>query len=478
MKNSLSKSIFYNMSFQFFATVLPIVTTPYISRILGVEKNGLFSFVDSIVTIIVTVGSVGTFLHGCRKISYVRDSSVECKKSFNEILLLRLLLLFTVLILYIPIFCIISSKNSYYIIFILVVVGSLLDISWYFNGIEEFKKISIRNFVIKILFVISTFVFVKTQDDLYIYILLVGLNCFLGNICMWFCLPKGFINLKKIDYRNLLDNLNQSLILFIPQTANYIYTLSDRSMIGIITNNLSYVGIYDYAQKIIKIVVGLLQSIGYVILSRISNLKSQNNDNEIKKYIYMSINFTLWLAIPMMFGLICISKKFIPIFLGQKYFEVTNVIYMLSPLIIITSMNSLLGIQLMLPLKMDVKYMKCNVIGAVLNVFLNLLTIGKFKIAGACFSSLLSETFILILQFYYVKNIISLKKILKENLLYFVTSILCSIISIIVSTLTNKSLFAVFIQVFLFIIVYYLILLLKKDIITNNVKNILLRRKI
>lgn len=464
MKNSsVSNNIIYNMAFQLFTTFIPVIITPYISRTLGLENNSIYSFVETVVTLIAIFGTIGTFLYGSRKVAYVRDNKYNLSKCTYEIIFLKLILLVPILLLYIIFFCITGKYKLYFLISIITIISSSLEITWFFNGLEEFKLITIRNFIIKMCFVISLFLFVKTENDLTNYFWIVVINGFVSNICMYPLLKRYIYPLKEVNKLNVFSHLKESFVLFIPQSANYIYSYSDKIMLGLLTPTLTNVGIYDYAYRIVKMIISLLQSIGYALLSRIANLSSKNDEDGIKKYINLSIKFTLFLSLPMMFGLIGISKVFVPLYLGNEYIETSKVIYYLCPLVLITSLNSVLGVQLLLAVKKDVEYIRCTVLGAVINIALNFVLIPKYGIIGACITSLLSEFVVLILETFYSYRFLHLKQIAYSFIRYFGCSIVILIICLIVSMFNVSNIIKLVLQVCFSVLFYFLLLYLLKD---------------
>lgn len=464
MKNSsVSNNIIYNMAFQLFTTFIPVIITPYISRTLGLENNSIYSFVETVVTLIAIFGTIGTFLYGSRKVAYVRDNKYNLSKCTYEIIFLKLILLVPILLLYIIFFCITGKYKLYFLISIITIISSSLEITWFFNGLEEFKLITIRNFIIKMCFVISLFLFVKTENDLTNYFWIVVINGFVSNICMYPLLKRYIYPLKEVNKLNVFSHLKESFVLFIPQSANYIYSYSDKIMLGLLTPTLTNVGIYDYAYRIVKMIISLLQSIGYALLSRIANLSSKNDEDGIKKYINLSIKFTLFLSLPMMFGLIGISKVFVPLYLGNEYIETSKVIYYLCPLVLITSLNSVLGVQLLLAVKKDVEYIRCTVLGAVINIALNFALIPKYGIIGACITSLLSEFVVLILETFYSYRFLHLKQIAYSFIRYFGCSIVILIICLIISMFNVSNIIKLVLQVCFSVLFYFLLLYLLKD---------------
>ncbi|MBQ9964459.1 MAG: oligosaccharide flippase family protein, partial [Clostridia bacterium] len=288
-KRSVTENVFFNMLYQVLVTVLPILTTPYVARTLGLHANGIHSFTESIVTYFIIFGALGTSLYGIRKIAYVRDDEDELARVTKEIISLRLILMVATLAIYIPTLCIHNQYAVLYRIHIINIVANGLDITWFYQGVEDFKKVTIRNLIVKLLFVVSLFAFIKQPSDLPWYVLLIVCSALFGNLVMVYYLPQ-YVDLKKGKKLSSFRHLKPCVGLFIPQAMNYIYVLIDRSMLGWMTNT-DNVGLYDQAQRIVRMVTGILQSVGYVMMARVANLTTANDQEGIRDYAQKSINF-------------------------------------------------------------------------------------------------------------------------------------------------------------------------------------------
>ena len=305
------------MLYQVLVTVLPILTTPYVARTLGLHSNGIHSFTESIVTYFIIFGAIGTSLYGIRKIAYVRDNEEELARVTKEIISLRLCLMLATLAVYIPLLCINNEYSLIYRIHIINIVANGLDITWFYQGVEDFKKVTLRNLFVKFLFVACLFIFIREPSDLPWYVSLTVISSLLGNLIMIFYLPQ-YINLKIGKVKKPFSHLKPSLLLFLPQAMNYVYVLIDRSMLGWMINT-DNVGLYDQAQRIARMVTGILQSVGYVMMARVANLTISNDKDGIAAYARKSVNFNLFIAFPAMFGILGVADDFIPFFLGSEY---------------------------------------------------------------------------------------------------------------------------------------------------------------
>ena len=252
MKKKMTINYIFNLAYQILIIILPLITTPYVSRILGPDGIGAYSYTASITTYFILFGCIGLNLYGQREVAYHQSDKIAISKTFFEILLLKIgtmaisicVFIFTV-----------QMMNQYKLLFyiqLLDLIANMLDITYFYQGIEEFKVIVIRNVLIKIIGIICIFTFVKTKADLSLYVFIYSGTLLLGNLSMWLTINK---HITRVPFKELkiIKHLKPTLILFFPQIAISIYTVLDKLMIGLITNNTTQIGYYEQAQKIIKL---------------------------------------------------------------------------------------------------------------------------------------------------------------------------------------------------------------------------------
>lgn len=412
-RRSIAENLFYNMLYQVLVTVLPIITTPYVARALGLAATGVHSYTESIVTYFTLFGALGTSLYAVRKIAAVREDEKSLAQATLEILALKLILMLITLAVFIPSLCIGSEYAYLYRIHIINIVATGLDVSWFYQGIEDFKKVTIRNLLMKLLFIVALFVFVKTPEDLPIYVLSIVGSTLLGNLLMIWYLPK-YVKLRVSEQLRPFRHLKECLVLFVPQIMNYVYVLLDRTLLGWMTNT-DNVGIYDQAQRLVRMIAGMMQTLGYVMMARISNLTAANDTEGIRKYIHKSIDFTLFLALPAVMGIIAVAPDFIPFFLGEEFLQVVPTLQIISVVVLTSSCNSVLGMQLLIPLKREKTYTIAMIAGAAVNVIINLCLIPVLSVYGACIASIAAEVTVLLICYFNTRDMICLKTVLKNN---------------------------------------------------------------
>ena len=236
-KQSITKNYLYNLSYQILTMFLPLIITPYISRVLGANNIGIYSYTLSVTTFFILFGSLGVALYGQREIAYHQNNKMKYSYIFWEVLILRCISMAISLGIYYFTFGIGNNEyNIYYQILMFEIIGNIIDISWFFQGLEEFKKIIFRNALIKLISLLLIFIFVKRIEDLVIYFFIYVGSTFFGNLSLWLYIPQKIekINLNKIRVGR---HLKPTIALFIPQIAIQLYTILDKVMIGAIINN-------------------------------------------------------------------------------------------------------------------------------------------------------------------------------------------------------------------------------------------------
>lgn len=480
-KKNIAKNYIYNLIYQILSIIIPLITTPYLSRILGAENIGIYSFTLSITTYYILFGSLGVAMYGQREIAYVQDNIDKRSKTFYEIFIMKAITLLLSLFVFYFTFCLNGEYSIYYKILMLEIIANIVDISWYFQGIEEFKKTVLRNIIVKLISVACIFLFVKNQSDLNIYFVIYVLSTFLGNITLWFYLPQ---HLKKIKFRELKikKHIKPALMLFIPQIATQIYTVLDKTMIGAIISDKSEVGYYEQTQKIIKLLLTLATSLGVVMMPRIASTYAKKDMKKVKEYMNKSFRFITMLTFPLMFGIISVAYKFVPIFYGDGYGKVVPLLCIISPIIVLIGLSNVIGTQYLLPTKQQNKYTISVIVGACVNFLFNIILIKNLASIGASIATVIAELLVTLTQFFLIKKEIKILDVIKITYKYVIASIIMFICSLIIGHLISNNILSIFAQVGISGITYFVMLIILKDKMIFEgieiIKNKLLKRKI
>jgi O-antigen/teichoic acid export membrane protein len=350
-----------------------------------------------------------------------------------------------------------------------------VDITWFYQGLEEFSKIVARNFVIKIINVVYIFCVVKSKNDLTLYVFGKAFFEFLGNASLWSYLPKY---VEKPDFKCIkpLRNIKLVSALFIPTIAIKIYTVLDKTMIGVITNDSFENGYYEQAIKISKITLSVVTSLGNVMIPRIGFYHGRNETEKVKNFMYKSYRFVWIMGIPLCFGLIGISSNFVPWFFGYGYEKVIFLIRVLAFLILAIGVNNVTGGQYLIPTKRENIYTLTVIIGAVVNFGLNLCLIQFFKSIGAAVASVIAESVIAVTQLFIVRKELSVKKIIKSSWHYWIAGLIMLILLMYMSAVLSPTIVHTIFMVICGAITYGVFLCIMKDeFLINNLKDMYIR---
>lgn len=462
MKNSIKKNYIYNLIYQVVIIIIPLITTPYLSRVLGAEAIGIYSYTLSITTYFILFGSLGVAMYAQREIAYVQGDKIKRSKVFFEILLMRFVTLGVSILLFYVMFIRQGEYKTYYKILLLEIIANSIDISWLFQGLEEFKKIVMRNTLVKIISILLIFLLVKNTSDIYIYFIIYVMSNFLGNISLWIYLPK-YVQKIKIKELNIFKHLKPTLSLFIPQVAVQIYTVLDKTMIGSIVEDKAEVGFYEQAQKIIKLLITITTSLGTVMIPRMANTFAKGEKEQLKVYLKRSFNFVFFLAFPLILGIISIINKFVPLYYGEGFEKVTYLICIISPIVLVIGLSNVIGTQYLLPTRQQKYYTISVTVGALVNFFLNIILIHYYNSIGASIATVIAETAVTIIQFYLVRKQINIKDIIKLSKNYIIAAIIMFIMSVCIGLIIINTVISILIQVIISVLIYFVILLIMKD---------------
>ncbi len=409
--SSVKKNIAYDTFYRILSTLTPFVTAPYVARVIGAEGIGIQSYTQSIQSYFIMFASLGTAMYGSREVARKRDDKGDTSQLFWEIELLCCFTTLICFIAYIPLIVCSVNYSEIYLVLSLGVIGTALDISWFYTGLEKFKSLVKRNTAVKVAEVVLLFLLVKSSDDLIIYISISSFTSFFCVISYWVGLPK-LINKPKWRTLKVLRHLKGTLVFFIPSIASSIYLMLDKPLLEWITKDSSELGYYQQAQKFVDVLKSIVfVSINSVVGVRMSNLFAHDEKDTIKNNFKESLNYIFFMGFGCVFGLSGIAKNLVPLFFGPGYDKVIPLIYLFSPIVIIIGISNCLEMQYFTPCGRRVESIHYLVVGAITNLTCNVLLIPYFKAFGATFATLLAEGIITLLYIKNSKNFISYREI-------------------------------------------------------------------
>lgn len=418
-KNTLIKNYLYNTAYQLLVLIAPLITTPYVSRVLGASGIGIYSYTQSIATYFVLVGAVGTTLYGQREIAYVQDNPKGRSAIFYQLVLFRSVTVLACTIIYYIIFGHARQYGIVYRILTLEVLAAAFDISWFFMGMEDFKVIVIRNTIIKLSGIILIFLLVKEPDDIPLYTLCLTLPVLIGNISLWLKLPKYLVKVS-ITLGGILKHIKPVLILFVPQIATEVYIVLDKTMIGVLASNIEEVGYYTQGQKIIKIILLLVTSLGTVMLPAMSFAFAKGDNERILRCIKKAFQFVFMMGFALLFGICGVAKNFVPLFFGKGYERVVLLMVIISPVIVIIAISNVIGKQYLVPTMQQSAYTVSVVAGAAVNFLLNCVLIPRYDAVGASVATIFAELSVTGVQIWFIRKQMKVLEVMKTGIKYMI----------------------------------------------------------
>ena len=394
------KNYAYNLSYQLLVIILPIITTPYVTRVFSSTDLGTYGYFNSIVTYFILLATLGVANYGTKEISGHRK---DIRKNFWGIYTLQFGATILSICLYI-LLCLSLSfmQNPVAYILGLSLVSKGMDISWLFQGLEDFRKITVRNITVKLVGVISIFLFVKSANDLYLYVFLLTIFELLGQFSMWWP-AREFIGKPHFDWSYAKQHLKPVILLFLPQIAISLYVTLDRTMLGALASTKD-VGIYDQALKLVNILLTLVTSLGSVMLPRVANLLSTGDHKAVNKMHQMSFLIYNLVIFPIIAGMLIVNDDFVQFFLGQDFQDAKYAIAIMIFRMFFIGWTNIMGIQILIPHNKNKEFMISTTIPAIVSVGLNLLLLPKLGYIGAAIVSVLTEALVWAIQLYFTRN--------------------------------------------------------------------------
>lgn len=454
------KNYLYNASYQVFILLVPLITTPYLARVLGPEGVGINSFTNSVIQYFILFGSIGVNLYGNRQVAFVRDDKERLSKTFYEIFLMRVVTIIFVYLIFITFVTLTTSYRTYYLAQSISIIAAAFDISWFFMGVENFTVTVLRNFIVKILTLISIFVLVKSYKDLTIYILILSLSLLIGNLTLFPSL-KRYIEWPGNGRLHIWKHLLPSLVLFIPQVATQIYLVLNKTMLGLMVSVQSS-GYFDQSDKVIKMVLAIVTATGTVMLPHVANAFAKGKYKQTKEYLYSSFSFVTAISIPMTFGLAAIAPKFVPLFFTSKFNSVIPIMIIESVVIVLIAWSNVIGTQYLLPTNQTKLYTNSVILGAVVNLVANIPLISSYGAIGSAIATVLSELSVTFYQLIVVRKQINYKELFNETIKYCCAGVVMFIIISVLDRLLVITWMNLGVEVLIGMVIYILMLILLK----------------
>lgn len=463
-EKSIKRNYIYNVTYQVLILIIPLITMPYVSRVLTADGVGIYSYGSSIATYFVIAATLGTTAFGQRAISYVQGSIEERSRAFWELVIFRAVTSAVSLGAYFILYTVtLKNSGALYLILALNVINVFFDISWFFQGLEEFGRIVVRNLIFRILQLAAIFIFVKSPADLNKYALILTGFAVLGNVSLWpmlkgkICKVRGIKPFK--DFKVIIQ-------FFIPTVAIQVYAVLDKSMIGWFTGSDAENGFYSQAETIAKVALTVVTSLGTVMTPRISRYFKECNFDKMAEFLYKSYRFTFLLAVPIVFGIVAVSSVLIPLFLGGGYEPCIRLLQVFSLIVLFIGLSNANGMQLFVPTGRQNMLTVTVTSGAVVNVILNLILIPRYAAMGACIATVIAEAAVTAVGFIIIAKlkILNLGKVFLTSWKYFVSgAAMFAIVNFAVKPFVGTGIAGLCLMVLSGVASYFLILFILRD---------------
>lgn len=438
---SLKKNFIYQTGYQVLATALPLITTPYINRVLGAEQLGTYTYAANIANYFTIFAMLGFNNYGSKMIATTKHNENELARTFSSIRKLQCLMATVVVAIYLLFvsLCIPENKPLYFIES-LWIINCFIDINWFFWGMEKVKLTVTRNLIIKLITLLGIFIFVKTRKDILIYAFILVIGTILSDIYL-ISQVKKYVKGTRTTFYEMIIHIKPCIALFIPVVAMSIYQQMDKTMLGLLST-YEQVGYYSSVDKIVNIPLGVITGLGTVSLPRIVSLISENKIMEYKKVVQKSISLVMFMCSAIAFGILAVSQEFVPLFFGKEFLPCVSLVSFLAFVIFFKAISTVLVNQILIPNDNEKYYIISVFIGAFINLILNYSLIRKFDAVGAVYATLVSELIVCFVQIFVCFKYLNVLKMLGKNFQYIILGILMyALVRRVAEYITNIPLF-------------------------------------
>lgn len=464
------RNYLYNVGYQVLAIIVPLITSAYVSRVLRPEGVGANAFTNSIIQYFILFASMGIGYYGNRQIAYVRDNRPKMAKTFWEIQIVKTIMTLVSIIAF-EIFLIFYTRQfDYMVAQSLNLIAVAFDISWFYEGVENFKVTVLKNSFVKIMSMIAIFVFIKGPSDVTLYIVVLALSTLLGNLTLW---PNIYRDLPKVKIGSLNPWIHflPMAELFIPQIATQIYVQLNRTMLGVMVNETAS-GYYQYSDSLVKLILALVTATGTVMLPHVANAVSRGNMEQVNKMLYKSFDFVSAVAYPMMFGLAAISLTLAPKYYGPGYGAVGPAMMIESIVILMIAWSNVLGVQYLLPIHHQKQFTISVTVGALINIVLNFPLIKIWGLNGAMWATVLSEIGVMLYQLWAVKRLLNFRDLFFDSWKYLISSLVMFSIVFFMNRRLKSSWLMMIFEIFVGAGIYLFLICIMKAPIIKQINNI------
>lgn len=450
----MKKNIVYQASFDVISMIVPLLTSPYLARVVGAEGLGIYSYHYTIAYYFNLLAALGMLNHGNRSIAKCRDNQKELDSTFSNLFAIQATTSVICIIMYIIFALFISnpSERIYDLILLPQVISSFFDISWFYFGTENFRFTVSVNAIVKALNLVAIFVFVKTSNDLWLYFIIMSLGIFTSQIALWIPLKK-YVSFVRPELIKMSYHFKPLFVLFLPTIAVSLYKFMDKIMIGVMSNK-SQLGFYENAEKVITLPLTIIASFGTVMIPRISNMLANNEQKDSIRYTKASSLYVMALAYALAFGFASTGNVFAPVYWGDGFELSGRIIMGLSITIPFISFANIIRTQYLIPNERDKEIVISSSFGALINLIINILLIPSMGAYGATIGTIAAEILVCCIQCLSVRRSIPLWDIFRQSLPFLIFGGVMFAIVYWIGAMRPTTVITLIIQIFIGILIY------------------------
>ena len=475
----IKKNFVYNIILTLSSYIISLIVFPYVARTLGVEAIGRVDFSNNVITYFSLFSLMGVSTVGIREIASAGDDRKKRSVIFSSILgFVLLLTAISVTLFVVSIFCfdkLYSYRN-------LLIIGSFslfftsLLIEWLYQGTEQFKYISNRTIIIRILYAISIFIFVKGRDDIYVYYFLTVMSTCVNALINLFYSRK-YVDFK-LSYIHLFRYAKVILSLGVYKILTSMYTTFNFVYLGFVTSD-SQVGFYSTSTKLFHILLGILTAFTSVMLPRMSALLSRDKHEEFKSKINYSFDLVFMFTIPIIILTVFFAPNIIMLLSGPGFEGAIMPMRIITPMLFITGIAQIFVVQILMPLKKDSIILLGSIIGAIVGIASNIVLVKEYGAVGTALTLLLSELSCALCAFIYVTTKEIIKFPWRKMMNYLLASIPYVILCYIAYLIIDNYIYSLLISVILSALYYIFlnVIIIKNTLVINFINSLKARLK-
>ena len=449
--------------------LFPLITFPYISRILLPAGTGRVDFATSLISYFTMLAMLGIPTYGIRTCAKVRDDKIKLSRTAHELLFINLIMsVISYGLLFLALFTIprLFEDRLLYVIISSTILFNAIGMEWLYKALEEYTYITIRSLVFKVIAIVFMFLLIHVQKDYVLYGAISIFAASASNILNFFHAHR-YIRMRPLGGYNLRKHLKPVFVFFAIVCASIIYTNLDTVMLGFLKTDVD-VGYYNAAVKIKVALVALVTSLGAVLLPRVSYYLQHDMKDEFRRISRKALNFVFLIAAPFSLYFILFAKHSIYLLSGYAYTGSIEPMQIIMPTVLFIGLTGLMGIQVLVPLGKEKYVLYSEIGGAVADLILNWILIPKMGASGAAIGTLVAEAIVFVIQFLFLKSEMgeAFRKIPYLKILIALFGGCAASVWVLFVNFGNF--LSLLISAILFFGVYYVLLLIQKETLTRE----------